>query len=153
LDAEDACPGAAGSPNEDHAKNGCPVARLEQDRIVIEQRVEFESKSAKLLESSTGILTAVMNVLREHTELGGVLVEGHTDRIGDAAFNKELSQRRAQAVRRWLTEHGVEAARLLDAGFGAERPVDTNDTPEGRQRNRRVEFHVIERNGKRTEQP
>jgi OmpA-OmpF porin, OOP family len=144
-DAEDACPDAQGDRNQ----RGCPVARVEKDQIVIAERVEFELDSDRLLAISSSVLTAVMNLLREHTELSVVLVEGHTDDIGDAAYNKQLSQRRASAVRRWLIEHGVEPARLLDAGFGLERPLDTNGTPEGRQRNRRVEFHILEKNGVR----
>jgi outer membrane protein OmpA-like peptidoglycan-associated protein len=151
LDAQDACPTLVGVPDPDPLKNGCPLARIEKDQIVITQRIEFEFGSAKLLESSFAVLVAVMNVMREHTELGIVLVEGHTDSIGGAAYNKDLSERRAESVRKWLIDHGVEEVRLLDAGFGLERPLDTNDTPEGRQRNRRVEFHIIEQNGKRLE--
>ena len=151
LDAQDACPTLTGVPDPDPLKNGCPLARIEKDQIVITQRIEFEFGSATLLESSFKVLVAVMNVMREHPELGIVLVEGHTDNIGGAAYNKDLSERRAKSVRKWLIDHGVEEIRLLDGGFGLERPLDTNDSAEGRQRNRRVEFHILEQNGKRLE--
>jgi len=146
-DPQDACPTVPGPANPDPEKNGCPPARIEKDQIVITERVEFKTDSAELLGSSTGILTAVMNILKEHTELKRVLVEGHTDNVGGARYNKGLSERRARSVVKWLVEHGVEPHRLLDAGIGLERPIDTNETSAGRQKNRRVEFHILE--GKR----
>ena len=145
----DACPTWPGPERADPSLNGCPLARIEKDQIVITERIEFEFDSARLLESSTPVLTAVLDVMREHLELNVVLIEGHTDDIGDAKYNKDLSERRAESVRHWLIAHGVDVARLLDAGFGLERPIDTNSTSEGRQRNRRVEFHILERDGKR----
>ncbi|HET8932260.1 MAG TPA: OmpA family protein, partial [Polyangiales bacterium] len=149
LDPQDACPTVPGPANPDPEKNGCPPARIEHDQIVITERVEFKTDSAELLGSSTGILTAVMNILKEHTELKRVLVEGHTDNVGGARYNKGLSERRAKSVVKWLVEHGVEPHRLLDAGIGLERPIDTNDTSAGRQKNRRVEFHILEAAGSR----
>lgn len=149
LDPQDACPTVPGPANADPEKNGCPPARIEKDQIVITERVEFEFDSAKLRDSSTGILIAVLNILKEHTELKRVLVEGHTDDVGGAKYNKSLSERRAKSVVKWLVDHGVESDRLLDAGIGLERPIDTNDTAAGRQKNRRVEFHILERDGER----
>jgi OOP family OmpA-OmpF porin len=149
FDPQDACPMIPGPADPDPTKNGCPKARVEKDQIVITERVEFETDSAKLLESSNGILIAVMNVLREHTEIGQVLVQGHTDNVGGATYNKHLSEQRAKSVVKWLVNHGVDQRRLLDAGFGLERPIDSNKTAAGRQRNRRVEFHILESDGKR----
>jgi OOP family OmpA-OmpF porin len=149
LDPQDACPMVPGPADPDPTKNGCPKARVEKDQIVITERVEFETDSAKLLESSSGILIAVMNVLREHTEIGQVLVQGHTDNVGGPTYNKHLSEQRAKSVVKWLVNHGVDQRRLLDAGYGLERPIDSNKTAAGRQRNRRVEFHILESDGKR----
>jgi outer membrane protein OmpA-like peptidoglycan-associated protein len=149
LDQLDACPTLAGLTDPDPTKNGCPLAFIERDQIVINKRIEFAFDSANLLPESYPVLAAVASVLREHREIGVLLVEGHTDEIGTAAYNKQLSQRRAASVRAWLIKDGIELARLLDAGFGRERPIDTNSTADGRQRNRRVEFHIIERNGER----
>jgi outer membrane protein OmpA-like peptidoglycan-associated protein len=149
MDPQDACPTVPGPANADPTKNGCPPARIENDQIVITERVEFETDSAKLLDSSTGILIAVMNIMKEHTELKRILVEGHTDNVGGAKYNKGLSERRAKSVVKWLVDHGVAPGRLLDAGIGLERPIDTNSTSAGRQRNRRVEFHILETEGKR----
>ena len=137
-----------GPADPDPTKNGCPKARIEKDQIVITERVEFETDSAKLLESSNGILVAVLNIMQEHSELSQVLVEGHTDNVGGAVYNKGLSERRAKSVVKWLVDHGIPRGRLLDAGIGLERPIDTNSTAAGRQRNRRVEFHILQNDGK-----
>jgi OOP family OmpA-OmpF porin len=67
-----------------------------------------------------------------------------TDSKGSDAYNQKLSDRRARSVLKWLTSHGIDASRLRAKGHGEERPIDTNETDEGRANNRRVEFHIIE---------
>jgi outer membrane protein OmpA-like peptidoglycan-associated protein len=91
----------------------------------------------------------VLTVLTSHPEITHVSVEGHTDNVGAAAMNKSLSGRRAASVVDWLVKHGIDKARLSSVGFGMERPIDSNDTPEGRQNNRRVEFHIEDGGAKR----
>ncbi len=71
-------------------------------------------------------------------------IEGHTDSQGDDAFNLDLSQRRANSVRRYLVEQGITAERLEAVGYGETKPVDTNKTAAGRENNRRVEFTILE---------
>jgi len=79
-------------------------------------------------------------MLAAHAELA-LTIEGHTDNTGSAAANQTLSEQRAAAVKQYLVAHyGVDAARLDAKGFGASKPVASNDTPEGRQQNRRVEL-------------
>jgi outer membrane protein OmpA-like peptidoglycan-associated protein len=70
-------------------------------------------------------------------------IDGHTDNLGDAAYNQDLSRRRAASVAAWLEEHGVDRARLTVRGMGADHPVADNSTPEGQQTNRRVEITVL----------
>ncbi len=70
------------------------------------------------------------------------VIEGHTDSTATPAYNQGLSERRALAVYLYFIEHGISPSRLAWVGYGQTRPVDTNATPEGRQRNRRVEIHV-----------
>jgi OmpA-OmpF porin, OOP family len=84
----------------------------------------------------------VLKVLTDHPDIKALRVEGHTDNQGAADFNKKLSEQRAASVVRWLVQHGVDASRLSSQGFGFERPIDSNDTPDGRKNNRRVEFHI-----------
>jgi OOP family OmpA-OmpF porin len=73
-----------------------------------------------------------------------VMVEGHTDWVGSDAYNQGLSERRAESVRRYLSEHGVDESRLSTAGYGESRPIASNETREGRALNRRVELLVQE---------
>lgn len=144
VDAEDACPERAGEASQDPAQHGCPRVSLEGDRVQVLDRIEFENAKAELRPESEPILEAVAKVLREHPEILRVEIQGHTDSRGKHASNIDLSKRRAAAVRAWLIEHGIDAARLTSQGFGPDRPIDSNTTDEGRQRNRRVEFHVVE---------
>jgi OmpA-OmpF porin, OOP family len=144
-DPEDACPQQPGPRDPDPKKHGCPVARVEKGQIRILDQVKFKSGSAVILPESDGILEAVANVLRENPEIKKVRVEGHTDNRGGRAFNKRLSDRRAASVVKWLTTRGgIERSRLTSQGFGFDRPIATNRTEEGRQENRRVEFHIVD---------
>ncbi len=148
IDPEDACPEAAGPANPDPKKNGCPAARIEKGQIKILERVEFKYNSAELTKESEPVLQAVFDVISKHPEFNKLSVEGHTDDKGNDKYNKNLSQRRAQSVVAWFIKKGIGKERLSAAGFGEERPLDSNATEEGRQNNRRVEFHIKEIDGK-----
>jgi outer membrane protein OmpA-like peptidoglycan-associated protein len=148
IDRDDACPDAFGEHNADPSKNGCPAARVEQGQIKILERIEFKTNSAELLAESTPVLEAVQKVLSEHPDIAQLSVEGHTDNVGSASYNDRLSQRRAESVVQWLVKHGIARSRLQAHGFGLHKPIDSNDTPEGRERNRRVEFHIQDAGGK-----
>jgi outer membrane protein OmpA-like peptidoglycan-associated protein len=71
-----------------------------------------------------------------------ILVEGHTDSLGSETYNQQLSERRANSVKNLLVQRGVQADRINILGYGESRPVATNNTPEGRQLNRRVEIRI-----------
>ena len=147
IDPEDACPQAFGPRDPDPKKNGCPAARVEQGQIKILERVEFENNSAKLRPESDRILNAVLAVMKEHSEFTKLGVEGHTDNRGAAGHNLDLSRRRAASVMKWLVDHGIAATRLSSKGLGMTKPIDSNDSDAGRQNNRRVEFHILEKDG------
>jgi len=151
VDPEDACPDNAGPPNEDKKKHGCPAARVEKGQIKIIERIEFKSGSDKILPESFAIMEAVRAILAEHAEITRIAIEGHTDNVGKAEFNKKLSQRRAESVMKWLTQKGIKRERLEAHGFGMERPIADNDSDEGKQTNRRVEFHIRTVNGEPVE--
>ena len=84
----------------------------------------------------------VAKVMTDHPEIKKVRIEGHTDNVGNAAYNKKLSQQRAQAVVSWLIGHGIAKDRLTSEGVGMDRPMTSNATEAGRAVNRRVEFHI-----------
>ena len=120
------------------------MVRIENGQIRIREQVQFKTDSATILKQSDYILQAVVKVLVEHPEIKTVRVEGHTDTQGKARHNKTLSKRRAASVVKWLVKHGIKKKRLASAGYGQERPLATNMTEDGRQQNRRVEFHIVD---------
>ncbi len=146
LNDVDACPDEPGKADPDPKRNGCPKAFVRNGQIKILDQVKFKTGSAAIEpgRDSEEVLEAVLKVLQEHREIGQIRVEGHTDNKGNPKANKKLSAERAAAVVRWLFAHGVGAARVTSAGFGSEKPLDTNATDEGRKGNRRVEFHIVE---------
>jgi outer membrane protein OmpA-like peptidoglycan-associated protein len=100
----------------------------------------FDFASATLRPESGKVLSEIDRVMRDHPDWK-LSVEGHTDNIGGNTSNLDLSKQRAAAVVQSLVvSYGIAEGRFTTAGFGASRPVDTNDTPEGRARNRRVEL-------------
>ncbi len=87
-----------------------------------------------------GIIQTIARGLETNPNLR-LMIEGYTDSVGNAAYNLELSKRRAEAVKTVLvSQFKVDAARLTTAGLGATKPIDSNDTPQGRSQNRRVEL-------------
>jgi OOP family OmpA-OmpF porin len=114
--------------------------RLSRDGRVATQGILFATNSDRIRPESTPTLEEIGAMLGDHPDLR-LAIEGHTDTDGDEAYNQDLSERRAAAVKTFLVEtYGIESSRLETAGFGESRPVADNDTPEGRQQNRRVEL-------------
>ncbi len=144
IDPEDACPDQAGPPSEDPKKHGCPKAKIVGTKIEILERVEFDTNKATIRKESDPVLNAVLDILKRYPSIKKISVEGHTDNRGGAGYNTALSRRRAASVVKWLTDNGIAKERLTSKGFGPTKPIDSNDTAEGRQNNRRVEFHITE---------
>jgi outer membrane protein OmpA-like peptidoglycan-associated protein len=146
ADAADACPKEHGEANADRKKHGCPTSvRVEGTQIVILQEVNFATGKDEIAKESYPLLEQIAAVLAEHPEIARVAVDGHTDNVDAEKKNIALSQRRAVAVVTWLIERGVDARRLEARGFGPRRPIASNDNPEGRAKNRRVEFQILKR--------
>ena len=103
--------------------------------------IYFHTDSAELKSESIAVLNATADTLNANPGVG-VEIAGHTDSQGDAAYNQGLSQRRAEAVRSYLTSRGVDNSRLSSAGYGESQPVADNSTSEGRAKNRRVELRI-----------
>jgi outer membrane protein OmpA-like peptidoglycan-associated protein len=107
---------------------------------VATQGIYFDTGSDRIRPESSPTLKEIAAMLTEHAELK-LVIEGHTDNVGAAASNQTLSEKRAAAVKAALVQsYGVDAARLESKGLGATKPAASNDTPEGRQQNRRVEL-------------
>ncbi len=146
IDSQDACPEEAGPDNSDPKLRGCPPSvRLEGKQIVILEQVRFQTGSHVILPESNSLLSQVAGVLNGHPEITRIAIDGHTDNVGQLRKNLALSRRRAASVLRWLVDHGVDERRLEARGFGPRRPIAPNATPEGRAKNRRVEFQILKR--------
>lgn len=104
--------------------------------------ITFATNSADLNASFYPVLDKVSSTLVQYDQTM-VEVAGHTDSTGSAAYNQALSERRAQSVAAYLTSRGVRGARLIVVGDGENHPIASNDTPEGRQQNRRVELTIV----------
>ena len=109
----------------------------EPPRFVL-QDVQFETGKATLTSDSHARLDSIVEYMT-HKASASIEISGHTDNVGSTKKNKRLSQERADAVRDYLVSKGIEAKRIQAVGYGDERPIAPNDTPEGRQQNRRIE--------------
>ncbi len=156
IDIYDDCPETKGLADN----NGCPqesviptpIAETAEDTAVVTEEeaevlqrakygVEFETASATLKPQSTVILDDIDAIMTKHPEAKLAIV-GHTDSQGDDAYNLQLSKERAHSCATYLQEKGISADRIAWSGKGETSPVATNDTEEGRAKNRRVEFVV-----------
>ncbi|MFZ9886546.1 MAG: OmpA family protein, partial [Myxococcota bacterium] len=120
------------------------VTVLKGSRIEISSRIPFEFNRARLLRDSAAILDDVVDVVLQNPQLKRIRVEGHTDPLGDASYNLQLSEERALAVVEYMVGRGVPKKQLEHVGYGANRPLGPNDTEEQRARNRRVEFVIVD---------
>ncbi len=132
-------PDAAAAPAPSAPPAAAAAAQEQISKILLDKRIQFETARDVLLPVSIPVLEEVASVLKRAPQLA-VTIEGHTDNLGDADANRALSEARARAVVQWLGQNGIEASRLHAEGFGPDRPVAPNTTPEGRARNRRVDI-------------
>jgi outer membrane protein OmpA-like peptidoglycan-associated protein len=102
----------------------------------------FASNRTRILSSSEKSLNDLYMFMQRNPEVR-IKIMGHTDSVGKDAANQKLSEGRANAVRDDLIERGVAPERIEAIGYGESRPIDTNDTEEGRQNNRRVEIEIM----------
>jgi OmpA-OmpF porin, OOP family len=112
---------------------------LVADGRVSTQGILFDTGSDVIKPHSTPTLEEITSMLKDHADLK-LVIEGHTDNVGDAAANQVLSEKRAAAVKAYIVSKGIDASRLESKGLGATKPKVANDTAEGRQTNRRVEL-------------
>jgi outer membrane protein OmpA-like peptidoglycan-associated protein len=118
---------------------------IKQKEIALRRQVSFATGSDEILPNSEPIMLEVADALLRNPNLELVEIQGHTDNSGDRELNKRLSQQRAEAVQRWLVQHGVESTRLMAKGYGPTRPIAPNITQHNRARNRRVQFRIVRR--------
>lgn len=140
LDKDDDCPRTPG-PAENR---GCPVLKKEEEAIIKRafDNLEFDSGKDIIRAVSFSSLNELADLLKKNASWG-LKLAGHTDNVGDDAKNMMLSNQRASAVKRYLVERGASADKIVVEYYGETRPIADNATPEGRQKNRRVEMTII----------
>ncbi|MCY1012434.1 OmpA family protein [Nannocystis pusilla] len=145
IDKDDKCPMHPESYNGFEDSDGCPDKLPEKakewDKRPLEG-INFETRSDKIKKGSEKTLDVAVAVLKEFPSLK-IEIQGHTDDVGGRDFNLELSQRRADSVKRYLVEHGIEESRIKTTGFGPDKPIDPAKTSKARAKNRRIEFKVL----------
>jgi len=148
LDAVDECPLEPETINGERDDDGCPdqgVIEMRDDRVVLEERVLFDTNRPRVKKGAELVLRAIIKLQSQHPEWERMRVEGHADARGERDFNQQLSERRAINVREALIALGMPPARIVAEGFGATRLLTLETSDEAHQRNRRVEFVVIGR--------
>ena len=121
-----------------------------EDIAGIMKGIHFDVNKATIKKVSKPIMERAAEVLTEYSQIN-VEISGHTDITGSYEHNMELSRDRAESVKRYLVEHGIDESRITTNGFGPDQPIDTNDTKEGRANNRRIEFQIMAGEGVRTQ--
>jgi OmpA-OmpF porin, OOP family len=140
VDRLDKCPDQPGPADND----GCPKPKfivVTKEKIELKQKVHFATDKSKIYPDSFPMLNEVAEVLKSRSEIK-VRIEGHTDSRGTLKHNMKLSQARAESVRQYLVERGIDLSRMEAQGFGPTQPIDDNRTAKGREANRRTEFII-----------
>lgn len=120
------------------------LEKIEKGKGIVVDNIHFEIDEAYLKKESLNILDRMIEGLKKNTKLR-LEVRGHTDITGSRAHNMKLSERRADAVREYMIKNGISPERLIAAGYGPDRPIGDNKTAEGRRKNRRTEFYIIDK--------
>ena len=140
LDKDDQCPDVAGTV----ANKGCPEVSEEVQKKLNEyaRTILFDTGKSTIKAESQSVLSDIINILKEYPN-SKFTVEGHTDSVGSSTLNQRLSDSRANSVKEYLIENGIDAFRLSALGYGEDRPIASNRTRAGRAQNRRVEINLV----------
>jgi outer membrane protein OmpA-like peptidoglycan-associated protein len=140
----DKCPNEPETFNGYQDEDGCPdevPAALKKFTGVIEG-ITFKTNSANLTKKSYDVLDRAVQVLSDYPDTR-IEISGHTDNVGKDEYNKELSQKRADAVKEYFVNKGIRTERLTAIGYGPEKPIADNKTKAGKAKNRRTEFKLV----------
>jgi outer membrane protein OmpA-like peptidoglycan-associated protein/opacity protein-like surface antigen len=146
-DIDDKCPNQAETFNEFEDEDGCPDRKpeivFEEKAPIVLEGVTFATSSATLTDGAKEVLDKVVLTMVDYPEIK-LEIHGYTDSMGNRDYNVMLSQQRAESVMNYLVEMGISPERLTAKGFGPDNPVETNETREGRAKNRRIEFIKVD---------
>jgi OOP family OmpA-OmpF porin len=148
ADADDLCPNEPEVINGNKDYDGCPdegLIEMRNDRIVLEERVLFDFERARVKSAARPVLSAIVHLYKLHPEWTKIRIEGHADQRGKEEYNQELSEQRAENVRKELIKLGIGADAIEAVGYGSTHPRDMRKEEDAYHRNRRVEFLVVAR--------
>ncbi len=139
LDKDDKCPSVKGTV----ANSGCPEVSEEVQKTLNEyaKTILFDTGKSSIKSQSAAVLGDIIKILKEYPT-SKFTVEGHTDSVGSEKLNQRLSDARANSVKEYLVEHGIDPFRLSALGLGESKPIASNATAKGRAENRRVEINL-----------
>jgi outer membrane protein OmpA-like peptidoglycan-associated protein len=112
------------------------------DKIVINEKIMFDFDKSTIKPESFSLLDEVAQVIKDNPQIKKISVEGHTDSDGSDKYNQKLSDGRAASVKKYIVDKGVPETMLDSKGWGESKPIADNNTPEGKEKNRRVEFLI-----------
>ncbi len=121
-----------------------PRVEVRDNKIEIHEKIQFDFDKAVIKEASFDLMNEIAGVITKNPQIKRIRIEGHASSEGDSGHNRQLSDARAKAVMKYLTDHGIAARELTAIGYGADRPIADNATEDGREKNRRVEFLILE---------
>ena len=144
LGSRDKCPDEPETVNGYKDEDGCPdeVPNAIKKFTGVIEGINFKTAQATILPGSYAILDRAVAVLKEYSDIR-LEIAGHTDSVGKADYNRDLSQRRADSVKMYFIANGIDASRLTTIGYGLDRPIADNKTEAGRAKNRRTEFRLL----------
>lgn len=121
-----------------------PRVEVRDNKIEIHEKIQFDYDKATIKPESFSLMNEIADVITKNPQIKRIRIEGYASAEGSATHNKKLSDDRAKSVMKYLTEHGIAQAMLSAIGYGIEHPIADNSTEEGREKNRRVEFTILE---------
>jgi OOP family OmpA-OmpF porin len=121
-----------------------PRVELRDNKIEIHEKIQFDFDKATIKPASFDLMNEIASVIGKNPQIKRLRIEGHASSEGNPGHNKTLSDERARSVMRYLNDHGIAPGELVAAGYGADRPIADNATEDGREKNRRVEFVIVE---------
>jgi len=133
-----------GSPPAPPPEVAPPRVEVRDNKIVINEKIQFAFDQATILPESFSLLDEVASVIQKNPQIKKIRIEGYASSEGNADHNLKLSDNRAHSVMKYLSEHGIAKTMLVSKGYGIERPIADNSTESGREANRRVEFAILE---------
>ncbi|HET9625999.1 MAG TPA: OmpA family protein [Kofleriaceae bacterium] len=121
-----------------------PRVEVRDNKIEIHEKIQFDLDKATIKPESFSLMDEIGSVITKNPQIKSIRIEGYASSEGDAKHNKQLSDARAKSVMKYLVDHKIPAAQLQAIGYGVEHPIADNGTEDGREKNRRVEFTILD---------